>query len=88
MLREKFPEFCSSPSPPIEGREWGRSSRQILRGIFPWNSSSSSGWMGREKLQGEWGRDLGNGIPSQSTPKTRGWGFFGGEASPGPVIPQ
>lgn len=21
MLREKFPEFCSSPSPPIEGRE-------------------------------------------------------------------
>lgn len=23
MLREKFPEFCSSPSPPIEGREQG-----------------------------------------------------------------
>lgn len=21
MLREKFPEFCSSPSPPIEGNE-------------------------------------------------------------------
>lgn len=21
MLREKFPEFCSSPSPPVEGRE-------------------------------------------------------------------
>lgn len=28
MLREKFPEFCSSPSPPIEGNEGvgGRSS--------------------------------------------------------------
>lgn len=23
MLREKFPEFCSSPSPPIEGKEQG-----------------------------------------------------------------
>lgn len=21
MLREKFPEFCSSPSPPVEGME-------------------------------------------------------------------
>uniref|UniRef100_A0A8C3IKJ1 Integrator complex subunit 3 n=1 Tax=Chrysemys picta bellii TaxID=8478 RepID=A0A8C3IKJ1_CHRPI len=27
MLREKFPEFCSSPSPPIEGRAPGSSGR-------------------------------------------------------------
>lgn len=36
MLREKFPEFCSSPSPPIEGREWGRWQREAAAGAaFP-----------------------------------------------------
>ncbi|GAB1287775.1 Integrator complex subunit 3 [Apodemus speciosus] len=28
MLREKFPEFCSSPSPPVEGSK--------LKSLFPW----------------------------------------------------
>lgn len=35
-MREKFPEFCSSPSPPIEGREWGRWRREAAAGAaFP-----------------------------------------------------
>lgn len=34
MLREKFPEFCSSPSPPIEGRS-GLGGGGRLRKVLP-----------------------------------------------------
>lgn len=32
MLREKFPEFCSSPSPPVEGMEPAHSVTCLKRG--------------------------------------------------------
>ena len=41
MLREKFPEFCSSPSPPIEGRERAGGKGRLQQG-FPQLSRSNS----------------------------------------------
>lgn len=41
MLREKFPEFCSSPSPPIEGRERAGGRGRLQQG-FPQRSHSES----------------------------------------------
>lgn len=33
MLREKFPEFCSSPSPPVEGMGPSHSVTCLRRGV-------------------------------------------------------
>lgn len=42
MLREKFPEFCSSPSPPIEGRSRVGGGAGLHRGLS-WQQSPPVG---------------------------------------------
>lgn len=42
MLREKFPEFCSSPSPPIEGRSRVGGGAGLRRGLS-WQQSPPVG---------------------------------------------
>lgn len=56
MLREKFPEFCSSPSPPIEGRERGGWRRGAAPGALP--AAIAANRSGARRAQGARGRGL------------------------------
>lgn len=46
MLREKFPEFCSSPSPPVEGRGFSHVITYFKRGMETFGLSNESPCLG------------------------------------------